>query len=96
MTGSLVDHSDLRMNKHRLFTGQEGLVRGQSTEALREGNMTGGKEKNGETNSAFAGFPVSCKLVLRSMFSCLLTVAWGQASACLSRAAPEASMPPLP
>ena len=96
MTRRLVNHSDLSMNKHQLFTGQQGLVRGQSTEALREGNMMGGKEKNGETKSAFAGFPVSCKLVLPSMFSCLLTAAWGQAPACLSRAAPEASMPPLP
>lgn len=56
----MLNHSDLSMNKHQLFTGQEGLVRGQSTEALREGNMMGRKEKNGEeTKSAFAGFPCS-------------------------------------
>lgn len=55
----MLNHSDLSMNRHQLFTGQEGLVRGQSTEALREGNMMGRKEKNGETKSAFAGVPCS-------------------------------------
>ena len=87
-----INHSDLSTKRHQLFTGQQGLVRGENTEALKEGNTTRGGEENGETRSAFAGSPGFCKLILPSMLSCLLTAAEWQAPACLSRAAPEACM----
>ena len=82
-----INHSDLSTKRHQLFTGQQALVRGKNTEALKEGHTTRGGEENGETSS-----PGFCKLILPSMLSCLLTAAERQAPACLSRAVPEAGM----